>query len=114
MGNKFELICERWAPIALEYMKFLRRYEIEAVAIISKREYLGCSLKIFGDEDKYLKLSLEDSRFNAEEKQITELLDTIEKMALIMYYETKITDVEELEFYEDYSDEYINEEDEDD
>ncbi len=86
-NKKFELICEKWAPVAQEYAKFLNRYGLQTVCIISGKTFMGALIKVFADEDKYLELSMNNKQFNLEEKQISELLTVIETLSVAAFYE---------------------------
>lgn len=104
--NKFELICEKWAPVAQEYAKFLNRYGMQTVCIVSGKTYMGQLIKVFADEERYLELSLNNLQFNLEEKQINELLGVIESLSIAAFYSDEYEkevglDGYELDVYED-------------
>ena len=105
MFNNMTLITEMWATNALEYVKFLSRYNIETVAIITTSTIMGRKMAVYANGDEYLKFALNDERFIKEEAQISSLLRTVE-----LFYRI-ITDYEMEEYYDyldddEYEDEY--------
>lgn len=101
----YGLISEKWSPTAQEYIKFLSRYGLNPVGVISKRTKQGYFLKIYADEDKYLDLALNNRTFIAEEGQLTELLEIIEKLMIILLFGNKNQELN-TNIDEEYDDEY--------
>jgi len=99
-NNKFELICEKWAPVAQEYAKFLNRYGLQTICIVSGKTYMGQLIKVFADEERYLELSLNNLQFNLEEKQINELLGVIETLSIAAFYADEYEKEVRLDGYE--------------
>ena len=83
-NERKELVCKLWLPLANEYVKFLKRYEFDTLSIITSISDIGLMVSIYANEEKYLRLSLEDKKFMAEERQILELLDGIERLSEII------------------------------
>lgn len=114
-NSKFELICEKWAPVAQEYARFLNRYGMQTICVISKKTYMGQMMKVFASGDKYLDLSMNNKQFVAEEKQINELLTVIETLSIAAFYsdeyeeQNNVEDVSEYEidYYEDEDNKYL-------
>lgn len=78
--DSMQLITKMWAPLALEYVKFLNRYGLETIAIITGTIYAGIEMSVFADEEKYLKLTEINDKFNQEETQFMTLFDLIETL----------------------------------
>lgn len=100
MIKDFELITRMWAPLAMEYCKFLGRYNLETVSIVTSKSHLGYEMDIFADGDKYMHLIFTNEKFNKEELQITELLDVIKRLT-----ELFLTTHETKDEYDDWDDE---------
>lgn len=94
------LICKMWAPIAMEYTRFLNRYGLDTIAVLCKTTISNLGMAVFADEDKYLKLSLEDVKFSNEEKQIMMFLNIIERLSTLV-----LELLDEVEFLSEYDDE---------
>lgn len=108
--DNMQLVCEKWAPIAQEYAKFLNRYSMQTVCVISGETFLGYTMKVFADEEKYLDLSFNNKQFCLEEKQINELLGVIENLSVAAFYEKEdelSSQDEPTEFVEDEEDLYF-------
>lgn len=75
MENNMQLVCRMWKFSAMEYMKFLKRYGIECYGISI---VYGTNIAVYANEEKYLSLSLEDNKFNQNEKQLIDLLKLLE------------------------------------
>ena len=110
-NSKFELICEKWAPIANEYAKFLNRYGMQTICIISKTTCMGPIMKVFADEDKYLELSMNNKHFVLEENQINELLKAIETLSIAVFYSDECEEKNNIENESEYEIDYHEEED---
>lgn len=77
MAKNMELVCRMRKLSAVEYMKFLERHDVECFGLgIAFDE----NIAIYADEAKYLQLSIEDNKFNSNEKQLLNLLQLIEKI----------------------------------
>ena len=81
--ENFALIFKMRTPLALEYVKFLNRYNIQTVLGVTNS---GQIIWIFADEDEYLRLTDVSEHFNKEEEQIKELLRVIGKLLDVSYY----------------------------
>ena len=77
--ERMDCIAKLWAPIALEYAKFLFRHNLETICVISKRMFLGHEMQVFADVKKYNELR-ENIKFREEEKQIMSLLLEIQDL----------------------------------
>lgn len=84
--TNFQVICEKWAPLAQEYAKLLNRYGLTTITALTVISDLGYNMKVFADEEKYLDLAVNNKRFIEEEKQISDLLYVIEKLAYTLYH----------------------------
>ncbi len=112
-NKKMELITTMWAPLALEYSKFLNRYKLETICIVRGRTTLGYDISIFADGDAYWKLSQTNNQFNKEEDQITELLATIKDLTGMIYL-FSMEDEWDCDDEEDYELDYMISDDEED
>ena len=90
-------ICKMWTPLAKEYIKFLQRYALDTVSMLSWETDERCHMTIYADEERYLNLSLNSNRFRAEERQLTELLSAIEMMYNVL-------EVDDFAYEEDFDD----------
>ena len=77
MEKNMELLCRMWKFSAMEYMQFLKRYDIECFAL---GVAFGENLAIYADEEKYLQFSIQDNKFNENEKQLINLLELLEEI----------------------------------
>lgn len=77
MDNGMELLCRMWKFSAIEYMEFLERHGINCFGI---SVLFGENVAIYANEEKYLQISVEDEKFNRNEKQLLDLLELMEKM----------------------------------
>ena len=101
-NTKFELICEKWAPIAQEYAKFLNRYGLQTICIISKNTHMGHVIKVFADESQYLDLAMNNKQFVLEEKHINELLTAIEALSMAAFYANEYEEQSDMENEAEY------------
>lgn len=99
--EKMELICEKWAPLAQEYAKFLNRHGLPTVSVITKRNELGYVMSVYSLEEKYLEISLNNTKFIEEEKQLNTLLQVIEALAIRLFLEEEEDDEDTDEEYYD-------------
>lgn len=72
-----QFLCEMWKFSAEEYMTFLNRNGIKcfSIQIIYRNRVL-----IYADEERYLHLSINDRKFDEDEKQILKLLERSEAL----------------------------------
>jgi len=72
-----QFLCEMWKLSAEEYMAFLVRNGIKCfgVHVIYRNK-----VAIYADEEQYLNLSINSSKFNEDEKQIIKLLERSEAL----------------------------------
>lgn len=110
--RKFSLITKMWAPLALEYAKFLNRYNLETVAIITGRTFLGCEISVFADEEKYLELTENNTHFNQEEAHITDLINVIWNTTEMLCSIPDDEYEDEDDFYDEQEYDYIDYDDE--
>lgn len=93
-----------WTPLALEYIKFLNRYGLETISMLTGKTHLGYEMAVYADGYDYLRLTATNEQFNKEEEQITDMLNTIEELTnllLTIREEEETEDVGE----EDYDEE---------
>lgn len=93
MKNNFVLICERWHPLAGEYVKFLNRNGLDTIMVLENHKGVY-SAKVYADEEKYLKLSFNDTRFAAEEKHIDELIEIVYRLLNVIIKQDKENEYE--------------------
>ena len=99
--NSLELICIKWMPLAQEYAKFLNRYNLNTLTIVTSEKDIGYNMAVFADGAEYLRLSLEDSQFSSEEKKLDELFKVIESLYTVLFNEEYYNNEEYEDYYED-------------
>jgi len=99
----YVVIYEKWAPIALEYAKFLNRYKMKTISVITGAMNIGFVMAVYADEKRYLKLATKNKKFIEEEKHMMHLLDTIQTMYTNLREEAsrQIEELDELEELDD-------------
>ena len=103
--RKLELICTKWMPLAQEYAKFLNRYKLDTLTVVTKKSCIGYDMGVYADGEKYLKLVSESSQFVQEEKQLDDLFGVIEALYLVTFCDSLNMEDEDIYYDTDY-DEY--------
>lgn len=79
MPNNMEVICRLKRFSAMEYIKFLKFYDVECFGFGIVH---GENMAVYANEDKYLEVSFTNPTFNSCEKQLISTLELVEDLAI--------------------------------